>query len=191
VKNELVRRILAFLEKRSRLENDAEKEKVKYILSVIIGECGKISFLLIMFTIFNRCKEYVFAAIAVLITRSFAGGPHEKTSNRCMAHTFLFFAAVILFSEYHWNEVDCDVVILIVVGSFLLFAPIVSKTRGYCSKSKRMKLKRNSIFGVAFVKILMEVVPLYKNVMMVALFMELIEFYYLLLKERSSKKCGE
>ncbi len=191
MKTYLVERILAFLEKRCQFKSDTEKEKIRYILMVIIGECGKFFFLLLIFMTVNRCEEYVFAVLTVLITRSFAGGPHEKNSTLCWIHTILFFMSVMLLSGYYWSEVAYSTVLLFAFGTYLLFAPIVSKTRGFCSRPKKMRLKRYSIYGIFVVIIMMQLIPSYKRVMVAAIFLEMIEFYYLLLKERRIKKCGE
>ena len=148
MKQIIVARLVDFLEKKSAFRDEEDREKIKYILSVMVRELWNVIVLCLIFGIFGVGDKFLMSLLVVMLTRTFAGGVHEENCIRCSIHTTIFFSISICLSL--WNKIVMGmwIVVLILFVLFIVFAPVNTKYRGYISKHKRRKMKLCGIGGL-------------------------------------------
>ena len=83
MKQIIVARLVDFLEKKSAFRDEEDREKIKYILSVMVRELWNVIVLCLIFGIFGVGDKFLMSLLVVMLTRTFAGGMHEENCIRC------------------------------------------------------------------------------------------------------------
>lgn len=132
-----------------------EKEKVKYMIDLLLGEISKLLIMLLLFSVAGYGKPFIQLFLCLSITRIFIGGLHFKTYKGCLFFSIFYCTSAILLSEVctitTWNFL---ILILFNALTILTFAPMQSATRPSASKRKIAKCRRNGCFFLLFIVII-------------------------------------
>ena len=122
-------------------------EKMEYSFTVIITELEKIVMLFLIFSFFHKALELIIAMVTLMLIRPYTGGLHFKKFFSCFAFSLMVFS-ITIFGLTHITISYTALVFIYIAStmSFIILAPISSKTRPKYSKSKRMTFKFIAIF---------------------------------------------
>lgn len=144
----IVKTILCKLN-RDNLFTDIQLEQIKYSILAIWGDLSKFLILLVLFSYFGYCFEYLYAFITTSILRVFIGGKHFNTYSGCLAFSSFYFFTLILFVELFYKYDEIILILLIPSTAILmLIAPFISKKSGRNYKVNIYKAKLIILFLV-------------------------------------------
>lgn len=128
--------------------NEKNNTKIKYALVAVIGELLKIIILIIIFLVFNKIIYFLFSLTMLILIRTFSGGLHFKTFNKCMLFSITVFIITSLLAPLLPKFPDIYYYILGIVSILLIFinAPCPSFKRPIKDKKRRYRFKLISSF---------------------------------------------
>ena len=123
-------------------KSEETQQKIKYILSVILGEIEKFILLLMIFILCGRGMEYLVVMTTIGSIRSFLGGGHRKTTEGCIAFSFTIIAIVLTISNY-CNMIGRlkEGVYLIIIILLIKRAPVITNGGINYTYKKRIEFK--------------------------------------------------
>lgn len=184
----IVNRLVEYFGSKSPYKNDEEKEKVTYILAILVRETSAIFLLIIMISLFGEADSFLISFSIVLFTRTFVGGLHETASIKCFFHTLIFFSLAIVISKWKYIERISWFVYVTYFILILRFAPLNNKKRGQFSKLKRNRMKLTGICGLTISFLIGIVLTSCSGIVTGTLLIEMIEYLLAIIQEKGGEK---
>jgi accessory gene regulator B len=137
--------------------NEKDRARIQYGLSILLNEGFKILFLVLFFNVIHNQKFFYFSLLILLSTRIFAGGVHLKGTLNCLiVTTFLFICTSILAPLM--PRFPTTYYLLVGIVSFIIVlvrAPICSVRRPIKSNKKKLQYKFIAALSVALWSIIL------------------------------------
>jgi len=129
-----------------------ELRKMKYGMEVIFDELVKIIILLILFTVLNRLKYFLFSLVILSTIRCFSGGLHFQKNLSCLLFSIIFFTASTCEGVYEFIgsanlSYPAMTISILTIG---MFSPITSINRRIKDKRRMRLLKFTAILITIF-----------------------------------------
>ena len=127
--------------------NNEQKEKMEYILTIMIYELIKFILLIFILYLLGFLKEGLVVLIAIMITKPFIGGYHEDSQIKCFSATLIIVCSLIILGE----NVQLNIVSILILNLFSIFcvyhkAPIINEKMPL---TKEKLIIRNKAIGVS------------------------------------------
>lgn len=119
--------------------NEAEKEKLLYGLEGLYLTISKLIIIVLLALIFHIVKEVFIILILFNIIRYTAFGFHAEKSSQCLITSCLFFIGLpLLFKYIVLEKTIINVLVLLSIISYLLYAPADTVKRPIRDKKMRI-----------------------------------------------------
>lgn len=137
--------------------NDKDNQKIKYALTCILGELLKFIFLIFIFSIIHTLVFFGVSLIILILIRTFSGGLHFNTFNKCLLFSIIVFIFTSLLAPLLPRLPSLAYYFLGVFSIILIFveSPNPSFKRPIKDKKRRYSLKIISSFLSIFCLIIL------------------------------------
>ena len=175
INEQIVAKFLFIL--RTKQQGEVTYEKVKYVLTVFLGEIEKIVLLFIIFSSLQCRQEFCIAFLAVVSLRIFTGGSHRKTMLGCFLQSFVNFLIIVYCGKKFVVVKWCYILIMLLwIMAIWKIVPIQSINRMQYTKEQRYGFKAKSLTTLMIVQLMEMWMPeKYFNVLIMALIVQLTE----------------
>lgn len=131
--------------------SDYEIAKIRYAIISVLSESSKFLFMLLIFSLMGRTKEFLVALIVLLSIRNFTGGIHLKHYISCLCFSIGFLALILLFASTFRIPESMQAIIM-ELGIMLVYwiGPISSDSRPEPSKKQKFNYKLIACFILLF-----------------------------------------
>ncbi len=131
--------------------SDYEIAKIRYAVICVLSESSKFLFMLLIFSLMGRTKEFLVALIVLLSIRNFTGGIHLNHYISCLCFSIGFLALIFLFaSAFRIPEPMQALVMEIGIVLVYWIEPISSDRRPEPSKKQKFNYKIIACFVLLF-----------------------------------------
>ncbi|MBQ9984171.1 MAG: accessory gene regulator B family protein [Lachnospiraceae bacterium] len=158
-------------------ENQKRYEIVKYVLSYIVNEIGKIMILTLIFLLQGKLFEFVIAFLTIVSLRIFIGGSHRETMLGCFLQSFLTFEAIMLLDKSIIISMPFNYIIYIFILVWIWKkAPLLSGKRARYNELQCMRFKTMAITMLLLLVMAVGIMPdSVANIMLWAMLFQLAE----------------
>ncbi len=131
--------------------SEDDQMKLRYSLSVLIGDSSKLVLIYLFFLAFNYQIDYLMSLLVLSIIRLFTGGLHFKTYAGCLLFSLGFFSASISLTHVViLPDIGLMSVGLLSLLAIAVFSPVTSKNRPNYSREKRLQFRLIGCAAVIF-----------------------------------------
>lgn len=145
---------------------------VKYGMQVVFSETLKILFLLLCFGTIGKIPEFLLALTILSLTRTYSGGLHFNTFNKCLLFTTAFFVMNIMILP-NISIINSSFIFIIIVPLSILFmylySPIPSEHRPISSKKLYYKNKIIATVMTVAIYILLYIIPFNEHLKLIGI----------------------
>ncbi len=171
----LIDAVMHVLDRENTLESN-KKAAVRYSLTYVFNEFGKMILLVFFFLAAGKLKEFIVAAASLICLRIYMGGFHRKTNLGCFLQSLVTFSCIVgLAGIATFDNVLACMVVLIGIISIWTSAPVISEKRGKYSESSKRKFKAQALTVILIEIMIGSVFPAIKSIIIMTLLFQSAE----------------
>ena len=139
--NIFINKYMEHMNKKSEI-SEADKERLKFALSVLLNEIQKAVVIIIIFSLMNKLLPLALSFVTLMSIRMELGGFHCKKNWQCFLVTFSYFLLTIMAADY-FSMSEPAIIIINVISfiSILILTPVNSRIRNIHDSRIRNKLR--------------------------------------------------
>lgn len=187
--NIFINKYMEHMNKKSEI-SEADKERLKFALSVLLNEIQKAVVIIIIFSLMNKLLPLALSFVTLMSIRMELGGFHCKKNWQCFLVTFSYFLLTIMAADY-FSMSEPAIIIINVISfiSILILTPVNSRIRNIHDSRIRNKLKIRVSIVLLFIFLLESLISRrYRNYIVWSLVFILIEILLQVIS-RFRKRC--
>ncbi|WP_413828544.1 accessory gene regulator ArgB-like protein [Methanobrevibacter sp. UBA46] len=141
----LENKIVNYIKKYKKIIAGDDEDILRYGIQIYYFNFSKFMILIVIAFLLNIFKETCIAFLLIAILKRFSYGFHADTFWSCIAITFINIFGIVYLSELSFNPLTKIILAIISIIFFALYAPADTEERPLIAKSKRLKLKIQTI----------------------------------------------